>query len=154
VATTSPDNIWTPDSGDDYALTVDLAAMADTVQDALTEIHDNLDPLVEDTGWVDLNSLPGFDFSGTPQRAQVRRLGTVVHYRGGFTKQSGNFTGTYEDVGAIPTGFRPSRVSRTGAAGAAGRAGLMQFNTDGRILGAVQAGATNWVECMTSWLVD
>lgn len=36
MATTSPDNIWTPDSGDDYALTVDLAAMADTVQDALT----------------------------------------------------------------------------------------------------------------------
>lgn len=36
MATTSPNNIWTPDSGDDYALTVDLAAMADTVQDAIT----------------------------------------------------------------------------------------------------------------------
>jgi hypothetical protein len=35
MATTTPDNIWTPDSGDDYALTVDLAAMADTIQDAL-----------------------------------------------------------------------------------------------------------------------
>lgn len=35
MATTSPDNIWTPDSGDDYALTVDLARMADDVQDAL-----------------------------------------------------------------------------------------------------------------------
>lgn len=39
MATTSPDNIWTPDSGDDYALTVDLAATADTVQDALTSIR-------------------------------------------------------------------------------------------------------------------
>lgn len=38
MATTSPDNIWTPDSGDDYALTVDLAATADTVQDALNKI--------------------------------------------------------------------------------------------------------------------
>lgn len=36
MATTSPDNIWSPDSGDDYALTVDLAAMADTTQDAIT----------------------------------------------------------------------------------------------------------------------
>lgn len=36
MATTSPDNIWSPDSGDDYALTVDLAAMADTAQDAIT----------------------------------------------------------------------------------------------------------------------
>lgn len=41
MATTSPDNIWTPDSGDDYALTVDLAAMADTVQDALTAVPRN-----------------------------------------------------------------------------------------------------------------
>lgn len=38
MATTSPDNIWTPDSGDDYALTVDLAAMADSVQDALNTV--------------------------------------------------------------------------------------------------------------------
>lgn len=35
MATTSPDNIWTPDSGDGYALTQDLAAFADTTQDAL-----------------------------------------------------------------------------------------------------------------------
>lgn len=38
MATTSPDAIWSPDSGDDYALTVDLAAMADTVQDALDSV--------------------------------------------------------------------------------------------------------------------
>lgn len=41
MATTSPDNIWTPDSGDDYALTVDLAAMADTIQDAITAVPRN-----------------------------------------------------------------------------------------------------------------
>lgn len=35
MATTSPDNLWTPDSGDGYALTQDLAAFADTIQDAL-----------------------------------------------------------------------------------------------------------------------
>lgn len=39
MATTSPDNIWTPDAGDAYALTTDLAAMADTVQDALTDLR-------------------------------------------------------------------------------------------------------------------
>lgn len=36
MATTSPDNIWTPDAGDDYALTTDLAATADTIQAAIT----------------------------------------------------------------------------------------------------------------------
>lgn len=36
MATTTPDNIWTPDSQDDYALTADLAATAVSVQNALT----------------------------------------------------------------------------------------------------------------------
>ncbi len=35
MATTTPDNIWTPDAGDDYAFTVDLARTADDIQDAL-----------------------------------------------------------------------------------------------------------------------
>ena len=33
MATTTPDNIFSPDAGDDYALTTDLAALTDTVQD-------------------------------------------------------------------------------------------------------------------------
>lgn len=45
MATTSPDNIWTPDSGDDYALTVDLAATADTIQDALTDVRSDITTL-------------------------------------------------------------------------------------------------------------
>lgn len=36
MATTSPDAIYSPDAGQQYALTQDLAAMADSVQDALT----------------------------------------------------------------------------------------------------------------------
>lgn len=35
MATTTPDNIWTPDAGDQYALTQDLGANADSVQAAL-----------------------------------------------------------------------------------------------------------------------
>lgn len=42
MAVTSPDNIWTPDAGDDYALTTDLAAMADTVQDAITDLRSDI----------------------------------------------------------------------------------------------------------------
>ena len=41
MAVTTPDDIWTPDAGDNYALTTDLAAMADTVQDALTDLRAN-----------------------------------------------------------------------------------------------------------------
>jgi hypothetical protein len=39
MATTSPDNLWSPDGVDPYALTTDLATMADTVQDALKQPH-------------------------------------------------------------------------------------------------------------------
>src|SRR5690625_2357189 len=35
MATTSPDNIRTPDSGDSYALVQDMGILADTVQNAL-----------------------------------------------------------------------------------------------------------------------
>jgi len=41
MATTSPDNIWTPDSGDNYALTTDLAATADSIQDAISGLRLN-----------------------------------------------------------------------------------------------------------------
>lgn len=36
MATTSPDNIWSPDAGDPYALTTSLATLADSVQMAIT----------------------------------------------------------------------------------------------------------------------
>jgi len=48
MATTSPDNLWTPDAGDDYALTVDLAAFADTVQNALNSFRNPPNVVVYD----------------------------------------------------------------------------------------------------------
>ncbi len=42
MATTSPDNIFSPDAGDAYALTSDLDAMADSVQTALTDLRSDI----------------------------------------------------------------------------------------------------------------
>ena len=39
MATTSPDDIYSPDAGQQYALTQDLLLMADSVQDALTDVR-------------------------------------------------------------------------------------------------------------------
>lgn len=36
MATTSPDNIWTPDSGSNYDYVIDAGATATSVQNALT----------------------------------------------------------------------------------------------------------------------
>lgn len=38
MALTSPDNLWSPDPGDDYDLTIDLAAMQDSNQQAFTAL--------------------------------------------------------------------------------------------------------------------
>lgn len=43
MATTSPDNIWTPDATDDYALTADLATTASTVQSAISSVRNPAD---------------------------------------------------------------------------------------------------------------
>lgn len=39
MATTSPDNLWSPDGTDDYDFTIDAAAMQGSVQAALTSIR-------------------------------------------------------------------------------------------------------------------
>lgn len=37
---TSPDNIWTPDTGTEFKPTIDLATMADSIQATLTELRE------------------------------------------------------------------------------------------------------------------
>lgn len=69
MALTSPDDIWTPDATDDYSLTVDLATMADTIQDALVSLR------AGDTGWVTITPSTGWT-ANTPIR--LRRQGNTV----------------------------------------------------------------------------
>lgn len=77
MATTSPDNIWTPDSGDDYALTVDLAATADTIQAAL---NSKVSTVGYDSGNVPITLNGGWsNFSGT---ASVRVRGGMASLNG------------------------------------------------------------------------
>lgn len=71
MATTSPDNIWTPDSGDDYALTVDLAATADTVQDALTSLRDTVQAALDAMPFVQSGSI---SFSGDGTKTIVTSI--------------------------------------------------------------------------------
>jgi hypothetical protein len=153
VATTSPDNIWTPDSGDDYALTVDLAAMADTIQDALTEIHDDLDPLAEDTGWVPITPAAGFTVSGTAP--QVRRIGDQVYFQGDLQYSAGNIPTSTSGVTAFTlpdSKFRPVSYCRTFAgaygSGTANGTVLITTNTTNNVtaFGFGASMATVWLQ--------
>lgn len=58
MATTSPDNLWSPDAADDYALTVDWAASMQTVQTALnTKVNatDTSSAIALNGGWSNVS---------------------------------------------------------------------------------------------------
>lgn len=113
MATTSPDNIWTPDAGDDYALTTDLAATADTVQDAITDLRTK-------TGYrADLTDAQRLALSGGSlfEGLWVRTTDTKIDwlYTGGAWVPWGTSTGsvTVESGWSATAGYTP-RVVRNG----------------------------------------
>lgn len=56
---------------------------------------------VYDTGWTDITPAGGF----TAANAQVRRIGSVVYFRG--TLAGTVNTGVQTTIGTVPVGFRP-----------------------------------------------
>jgi hypothetical protein len=115
MATTSPDNIWTPDSGDDYALTTDLAAMADTIQAALSGGN-----------WVNLSVFGGNAAPGVPI-PRIRRVGTRILLEGSINCTAAG--GVFNDWGAttIPNGYRPVNSQTFVVAGSSGAAPMRAF---------------------------
>lgn len=90
MATTTPDEIWTPDSGDRYALTTDLAAMADTIQDALNDVRSPAFSRVQrtsDLGGGVTTNWAGLVWNSNPSSRNVTWSGNVLniemagHYR-------------------------------------------------------------------------
>ena len=154
MATTSPDNIWTQDSADNYDLVIDAAATAASVQAALTARANsytgtttqreaftatapegtlwsdtNGDKILwikqgaswqrvwptDDTGWVNVPLRSGISSQGlTP--FQVRRIGSVVYPRWGFSG-TGISASSSIDVADIPAGFRPPLTTYLAVAG-------------------------------------
>lgn len=125
MATTSPDNIWTPDSGDDYALTVDLAAMADTVQDAITANKfdlvglDSARPangspgLVDGMTWYSTDTGITWRYSGTSWSIEFRPLSPYTPTVTGITAGQITVTGKYEQRGNYIDGY--VLIAKTGA---------------------------------------
>jgi hypothetical protein len=70
-----------------------------------------------DTGWVDIAVQSGFGAQGNGEQPQVRRIGSVVYARGGWSGTGIVAANTsYTQVGVIPEGFRPvvNRPMRAG----------------------------------------
>lgn len=153
MATTSPDNIWTPDAGDDYALTTDLAAMADTVQDALNTVKtyrpltnaqrlaltgaDLFEGLVVYT--TDTNALWKYDGS-------TWGLFGFGPFKSTQTQASGSGTVTNGSALGALTGISVSQAITTGVACRARVTLVFKFSANavgcGAVVGVASSGAT------------
>lgn len=124
MAVTSPDNIWSPDAGDDYALTVDLAAMADTVQDAIDSVRGGTgsrrgtnterDASAPTTGdlWVSTNDGYVYRWSGTTWLYAPGQVIGNFSYTGANSGGGGSPVGGTAVTPSLPVGQRVKITSR------------------------------------------
>ncbi|GAB2519385.1 hypothetical protein [Paramicrobacterium agarici] len=123
---------------------------------AANGVYVNGERIDEDTGWVNCDAVSGFDFSGSPGRAQVRRRNGEIYFRRGWTKaNSAAYSGSFERMGTVPVGFRPPvDMFVTAAAAQPDSPGLLQINANGEVWGARANGKTGWISWVGSWLPD
>lgn len=124
MATTSPDNIWTPDAGDDYALTTDLAAMADTIQDAITANRvdlvgldsarpaDGSPGLIAGMTWYSTDTGVTWRYSGSSWSVEYRPLSSYTPTVSGITAGQITTVGKYERRNSFIEGF--ATITKTG----------------------------------------
>lgn len=105
MATTSPNNLWSPDSGDAYDLTVHLRAMVDTVQSALnTKLNtETLETRVITSFGNGFNAYSGFGWSGL----RAYRMYGQVWIVGSVQKDSVGGVPAETAFASIPVGWRP-----------------------------------------------
>lgn len=113
MATTSPDNIYSPDLSNPWLQTVDLAAMADTIQGALNDVRDDSpDPATQvevDAGTVTDSFVSPATLANRASGHSVRPYGTtgaaVSPPR--IVMRSGRFSGTTGPTGVMNVPFNP-----------------------------------------------
>jgi hypothetical protein len=112
MATTEPDNIWSPDLADGFSWINHFALMAGSVQTALDGIHEDVTEIDERTKGVVADT---GDFATIPLASGVTG---DVRYRIflGKLELLGQATGTFSPgqniIGTIPTQGRPRAIRR------------------------------------------
>lgn len=103
MATTSPNNLWSPDAANAYNLTVDLAAMQATVQTALNTKQNSF---TTTAGWNNIAVA-----SGWTGAIAYRQFGPIVMFRGYLSKTGSNIaTGDMPLAAALPAAIIPANV--------------------------------------------
>lgn len=116
MASTSPDGLWSPDAGNNYNLTSDLATMQATTQAALTGVKSSAtdlaarvsaaEALLTDTGWVEVPLSSGL--TGT---LRYRVKSGFVSFSGAISPSGlGVNTSVRVNETALPASARPIGV--------------------------------------------
>lgn len=124
MAVTSPDNIWTPDSGDDYALTVDLARTADDIQDALNTIRGERVPRLGTSGRARAAAI---------HYSQYTQGGAIVAGNSEVSAESATLSGAFP-AGSVVTVFTSLQIAQTANVTIAGNVRVRLGTVSGPII--------------------
>lgn len=94
-----------------------------------------------DTGWLDITPAAGFAAMAGAEKPQVRKLGRILLFQGGFTNAGMAVNGTYAVSLALPTSTRPTQTAIVGLGSSAGAAVASGFLTSAGII-SVRTSAT------------
>lgn len=107
MATTSPDNLKTPDAGDQYALVQDLGALADTVQNALKRRANLMLGTVAERNAFTASAPQGIHWQDT----DGTNLFEWVMRNGSWERAGGSSTAAGAGTLTMPTGGSTTTVS-------------------------------------------
>lgn len=103
-------------------------------QDPLNDNFQQLSPLLEDTGWIDIELLNGT--TTTKETLQFRLKNGIVHLRGAIGREAQVGTNIDISPARIPVEYAPSRIYRYRVAQSstvASEAAMVNITTEGYI---------------------
>lgn len=138
----------------DYVNGIPALAHDDAVADVPFYTDELRDALLVGTGWVSVATETGFSpHSGF--EPQVRRIGSVVYFRGGWSNTGLNASTSNITVGTIPVGFRPPVNQYHMAVGSnASVFGRMGFTSAGAVQISTGTNLAPYYLANESWPLD
>ena len=141
------------DSLDSTSATDALSANQGRVlNEKVEEVRDSI-PVVEDSGWNDLELLNGAIPFSNEQRPRYRKIGNQVFIKGVYK----GLAQTGVTIGSLPAGFRPATKVIYVQSGTAYRIDRVDIDTNGDIFYGASTSApevNSWHSLHTSFLID
>lgn len=124
----------------------------ENAQDGLNDNFAKIDPMISDTGWINLEYKPGYNFDSRFM-PKYRKIGNRVFFQGQL--EGGAANGVFA---VMPEEFRPSYIAHTDVAAVSGNATekgrVYVDSTSGEVSLVAQSGSKGyWLDELT-YLID